>query len=344
MRAVPGVDEGLAGFELLFEGHRALDRLSVDEARIGARMRRAGRADRDDGAGADLAHAFAMGVAVDRFVGAQDRVAAAQQRDARRHAEAQALERREPRLGAPEFRRRRNRVGLMAGFVPSLAVAAAHGLDEAVACMGMAIDQAGHDDLAAGVDHRRSLMRRQDFFRGADCDDPVLLDGDGAVLDDPALRVHRHDDAVGDDDVGHAVHSGRSGGLGFAANAVEGWNERQQLLRVGMLRRVEEGLGIGLLQELSLPHHRDAVAHLAHHGEIVADEQQGQAGRVAQVLQQVQDLRLHRNVEGGCRLVADDQLRTRARAPARWRGAASGRPRTHAGSAGRHPLRARQLR
>ena len=31
-------------------------------------------------------------------------------------------------------------------------------------------------------------MRRQNFFRGADCDDPVLLDGDGTVLDDPALR------------------------------------------------------------------------------------------------------------------------------------------------------------
>ena len=89
-----------------------LDRLSVDEARIGARMGRAGRADGDDGAGADFAHAFAMGIAVDRFVGAQNRVAAAQQRDARRHAEAQALERREPGLGAPELRRRRHRVGL----------------------------------------------------------------------------------------------------------------------------------------------------------------------------------------------------------------------------------------
>ena len=129
----------------------------------------------------------------------------------------------------------------MTGFVPFLAVAAAHGLDETVARMRVSVDQAGHDDFAAGIDRRRSLMRCQDFFRGADCDDPVLLDGDGTVLDDPALRVHRHDDAIGDDDVGHAVHSGRSGGLGFTANAVKGWNERQQLLCIGMLRRVEEG-------------------------------------------------------------------------------------------------------
>ena len=52
-------------------------------ARIGARMRRPGRADGDDRAGADFAHALAMRVAVDGLVGAQDGVAAAEQRHAR---------------------------------------------------------------------------------------------------------------------------------------------------------------------------------------------------------------------------------------------------------------------
>jgi hypothetical protein len=125
------------------------------------------------------------------------------------------------------------------------------------------------------------LMGRQHFLRRSDCNDSVLLDGDGTVLDDPALWVDRHDDAVGDDDVGHAVYSGQSGGLGFTADAVEGRNERQQLLRVGMLRLVEESFGIGLLNKLTLSHHCYAVTHLAHHSEIVADEQEGEARGIA---------------------------------------------------------------
>ena len=45
------------------------------------------------------------------------------------------------------------------------------------------------------------------------------------------------------------------------------------------------------------------------HGQIVRDEQIGEAEVLLQVDQQVDHLRLHRHVERGHRLVADDQLR-----------------------------------
>ena len=49
----------------------------------------------------------------------------------------------------------------MAGLVPLLAVAAAHGLDQAVTRMSVAVDQARHDDLVLGVDDRVGLMGGQ---------------------------------------------------------------------------------------------------------------------------------------------------------------------------------------
>ena len=56
-------------------------------------------------------------------------------------------------------------------------------------------------------------------------------------------------------------------------------------------------------------HHRDPVGHVPDHGQVVRDEDVGQAELVLQLLQQVDDLRLHRDVECGHRFVADDDLR-----------------------------------
>jgi hypothetical protein len=55
--------------------------------------------------------------------------------------------------------------------------------------------------------------------------------------------------------------------------------------------------------------HRDAVAHVPHHREVVRDEDQRQPPRAPDLAQQVDDMRLHRDVERGHGLVADDQLR-----------------------------------
>ena len=65
---------------------------------------------------------------------------------------------------------------------------------------------------------------------------------------------------------------------------------------------------VGDLDDPAEIHHADAARHVADHGEVVADEQVGQAEPVLQVAHQVQDLRLHRDVERGGRLVADDEL------------------------------------
>ena len=62
-------------------------------------------------------------------------------------------------------------------------------------------------------------------------------------------------------------------------------------------------------------HHRDARADVLDHRQIVRDEQVGEAEFLLQVFQQVDDLRLDRDVERGDRLVADDQLRRHRQRP-----------------------------
>ena len=62
------------------------------------------------------------------------------------------------------------------------------------------------------------------------------------------------------------------------------------------------------LDDLAEVHHRDPVGDLADDGQVVGDEHVGQAELVLEVLQQVDDLGLDRDVERGDRLVGDDEL------------------------------------
>ena len=55
-------------------------------------------------------------------------------------------------------------------------------------------------------------------------------------------------------------------------------------------------------------HHQHLVGHEAHHRQVVADEDVGQAEFVLQVLEQVEHLRLHRDVERADRLVEHQHL------------------------------------
>ena len=57
-------------------------------------------------------------------------------------------------------------------------------------------------------------------------------------------------------------------------------------------------------------HHGDAVGDVAHHRKIVGDEQVGQAKLLLQIFQEVDDLCLDGDVEGGNGLVEDEQIRT----------------------------------
>ena len=87
------------------------------------------------------------------------------------------------------------------------------------------------------------------------------------------------------------------------------------------------------LAELAEVHHRDAIAHVLHDREVVGDEHHRELVARLHVLEQVEDLRLHRHVERGHRLVADDQLGLGDRSAARWRCAGTGRRRTRAAAA-----------
>ena len=64
-----------------------------------------------------------------------------------------------------------------------------------------------------------------------------------------------------------------------------------------MLCSLEHARGGTMLHHLTPAHHRQRVGQAANHGQIVADENIGEAELRAQLLQQRQDLRLHRHVE-----------------------------------------------
>ena len=85
----------------------------------------------------------------------------------------------------------------------------------------------------------------------------------------------------------------------------------------------------------------DLVAHAADDVQVVRDHEQADAALALEVEQQVQDLRLHRDVERRGRLVAHDELADRGPARARCRCAGAARPRTRPG---RRPSRSRPSR
>ena len=86
-------------------------------------------------------------------------------------------------------------------------------------------------------------------------------------------------------------------------------DRRQQRLRVGVRRRAVDLLLGALLDHAAQVHDRDPVGQVTHDRQVVGDEEIGHAELVLQVLEQVDDLGLHGDVERGDRLVADDDLR-----------------------------------
>ena len=96
----------------------------------------------------------------------------------------------------------------------------------------------------------------------------------------------------------------------------------EQRARIRMLGRGEHALDRALLDDLALLHHADPVGELAHDAEVVGDEQHRHAEPRLRVLEQLQDLRLHRHVERGGRLVGDQQVGLVRQAP--WRSSRAG--------------------
>ena len=90
---------------------------------------------------------------------------------------------------------------------------------------------------------------------------------------------------------------------------------REQGLAVGVQGTAVDVGARGQLDHLAQVHDRDAIGDMTDHAEVVADEEVGQAELVLQVLQQVDHLRLDRDVEGRDRLVADDELGVERQGP-----------------------------
>ena len=83
-------------------------------------------------------------------------------------------------------------------------------------------------------------------------------------------------------------------------------HRRQQRLGVGVVREREDLVGRSELHQSTQVQHRDAIRQVAHHREVVTDEQVGDVLSGLEVVQQVQDRGLHRHVERRGGLVADD--------------------------------------
>ena len=83
----------------------------------------------------------------------------------------------------------------------------------------------------------------------------------------------------------------------------------QQRDRVRVLRRGEDLRHGARLDDVALAHHDDVVGQVGDDAHVVGDEQDGAVEPVAEAAQQLQDLGLHGDVEGGRRLVGDEELR-----------------------------------
>src|SRR5947207_11190199 len=83
----------------------------------------------------------------------------------------------------------------------------------------------------------------------------------------------------------------------------------KQRPRIGVLRGGADLFGRPLLADLAVAHHQHLVGDLAHERQVVRDEQHRHPAPRLQAGDQLQDLPLHGDVEGGGRLVGDEQLR-----------------------------------
>ena len=89
----------------------------------------------------------------------------------------------------------------------------------------------------------------------------------------------------------------------------------QQCPRVRVVGLVEDLVDAALLDDLAEIHDRDAVGGVVHDGQVVRHEEVGQAVLLLEVLEQVHDLGLHRDVQGGDRFVEHEQLRIDRQGP-----------------------------
>ena len=91
----------------------------------------------------------------------------------------------------------------------------------------------------------------------------------------------------------------------FMAKGIDAWNRFQKRPRIRMLRPVEDLIDRSLFDDLPGVHDEDPCAQAGDHAHVVCDHDDRGPKLLIQVPQQLQDLRLHGNVECGRRLVGD---------------------------------------
>ena len=111
--------------------------------------------------------------------------------------------------------------------------------------------------------------------------------------------IHRRRHVAGEDDpLALRLH----GGIGYR-------HRREESLAIRVERTLVEVDAVRELDDLPQIHHGDAVADVLHHRKVVRDEEVGELEPILELLEEVDDLRLDRDVEGRDRLVAHDELR-----------------------------------
>jgi hypothetical protein len=93
--------------------------------------------------------------------------------------------------------------------------------------------------------------------------------------------------------------------LGSVGVHIGGGGEEAAGVRV--LGGEEEVAGGGLLDDAAVLHDGDAVSYLRDDGEVVGDEEHGEVVGGAEVAEEGEDLGLDGDVEGGGRLVGDEE-------------------------------------
>jgi hypothetical protein len=92
-------------------------------------------------------------------------------------------------------------------------------------------------------------------------------------------------------------------------------NRADQCPGVGMPRLFDHLPRFAEFDNFSEIHHRDPVGDVLHHRQIVRDEDHAQAEFAREFRQQIQDLRLDRNIERRYRLICDQQFRLQRERP-----------------------------
>src|SRR6185503_11321792 len=86
------------------------------------------------------------------------------------------------------------------------------------------------------------------------------------------------------------------------------WNRCDQRTRVRMRGPLEDARRRSLFDDAAQVHHRDRVADVLHHRQVMADEQVSQTPLALQLQHQVEDLALDRHVQRRDRFVGDHEL------------------------------------